>query len=110
MAVDFLESIGLKYLPNHANVIIGSLSVWFVFHYASHLLSAILFPKTYNRLSSKHRSNWHLQFTSFLHAVVIVAMIVPIIFDQTDKYREFKKDALLGYHVDAGNVFAVSLG
>ncbi|KAF9585883.1 hypothetical protein BGW38_000236 [Lunasporangiospora selenospora] len=100
-----LESLGLATLRFHWATILGSAFTCNLICRLSQALSPILFPGTYPKLQGSRRLNWDVHVVSSVHAVSIVCLSVPLLWNES-----LLQDKIFGYDFHAGQVYAVACG
>jgi hypothetical protein len=69
------------------------------------VVAPIFWGRHFNALDKPRRAQWHLRIVSMAHALLICALSVPLLFDDT-----FVADPLFGYDYYSGSVYAVACG
>lgn len=90
-------------LADHYRTIIASFAAFNLIFIASLYISSI--NKFYSCLPPKKKVQWGMKCVSFIHALLIVTLSIPIFYIQ-----ELWDDPLFGYNYYAGEVFAIAAG
>ncbi|CAO1624661.1 unnamed protein product [Parajaminaea phylloscopi] len=114
-AEPYCTRLGIPHLATHLPLALASLAGWLAVHLGSAILTPIVYPP-YKRLPKRTRVQWHVHFVALVHA----AIITPLAAAQWAAVREggglesgshpLAKNRTYGYTVEAGNVYAVTLG
>lgn len=111
----YCTRLGVPYLAVHVPLALVSLAGWLGLQILSILLTPYVYPP-YKQLPRKTRISWHVHFVALVHALVIT----PLAAAQWYAVRQgggleggshpLAKNRTYGYTVEAGNVYAVTLG
>lgn len=111
----YCTRFGIPYMAVHLPLALASLAGWLTIHLASAVLTPVIYP-AYKQLPRRTRIQWHVHFVALAHALVIT----PLAAAQWAAVREggglesgshpLAKNRTYGYTVEAGNVYAVTLG
>ncbi|KAF9111008.1 hypothetical protein BGX27_005514 [Mortierella sp. AM989] len=101
----YLDSLGLAVLENHWKTLLGSALACNFIVQLSQLICPMLFPATYPKLLGARKLNWDVHVVSSVHAIVIVFLSVPLLWNET-----LLKDKIFGYDFYPGQVYAVACG
>ncbi|KAF9415757.1 hypothetical protein BGZ94_010404 [Podila epigama] len=99
------EICGLTTLRNHWSTLLASACACSIIVQLSQRFSSIVFPDTYPKLVGAKRLNWDVHVVSTVHAVTIVLLSAPLLWNET-----LLQDKIFGYDYNAGQVYAIACG
>ncbi|KAG0332883.1 hypothetical protein BG004_001063 [Podila humilis] len=99
------EFCGVAALKYHWTTLLASTFACSLIVQLSQLVSATVFPETYPKLTGSKRLNWDVHVVSTVHAVTIVILSAPLLWNET-----LLSDKIFGYDFYAGQVYAVACG
>lgn len=94
----------LTTLKNHQHVLISAFLFWEFVYLSSGWISYYISAQ-YRQLNKRNQRSWKSHCVSFLHAVIICILALPVQFSSN-----LKEDRLFGYDPYAGNVYAIACG
>ncbi|KAJ3364302.1 hypothetical protein GGF32_002273 [Allomyces javanicus] len=104
--VQFLvDVVGLQTLPAHWHILLGSAVACQVLLLLSRYLSPLVAPVSYRGLSSKRKLDWDVHVVSSVHALTIVSLAWPQLFDPV-----LVANPVFGYTHQAGTTYAICCG
>ncbi|ORY97304.1 TLC domain-domain-containing protein [Syncephalastrum racemosum] len=102
---DLCDSLELPTLRYHWQIVLLSLVLCSIIYEASHVISPLLFPKTFQFFKGYTPTNWHVHVVSSVHSVIISVGSILILLD-----GDLAKDRVFGYSAWAANIYSVSFG
>lgn len=105
------DRLNLPSLPRHIHeVVLSALFYTLIFWPVSPMLSRLLAPQHYNKLSRKRRLNWDAHVVSFIQSTLInVVAIWVMVVDEERKNMDWE-ERVWGYTGAAGMVQALAAG
>ena len=91
-------------LEHHWPVLLISAAFWTVSCSAVHGAAGI-FSKSYRTMTSFQQFDWNVHIISFIHAIVISLLAIPILQDPV-----LESNRIFGYSHYAGTVYAITCG
>lgn len=110
-ATPFARRLSLRTLPLHIHEILPAFAFYHVLNlYFSRVISQRLFPRTYNALSERSRTNWDAHVVSLVQSTFINAAALWVIFYDRERWAMGPGERVWGYTGSMGAVQACSAG
>lgn len=105
------KRLNLLTLPTHIHEVVFAAALYFfLFYVGSPIISTVLAPQHYSKLSRKKKVNWDAHVVSFFQSILINALALWVMFTDEERMEMDLDGRMWGYTGAAGLVQAFAFG